>query len=192
MAKATTSTIIGSISGSVGSVTFRQAKNGLVVARKQASIRQLSEGQRDQQTAWHRAKTRWSIMNKQTKQAWINAAQTRQIKDRLGTTRNVSGYQLFLSQNAWGGGAQIGGLVTPPVFETPAWDYITGSNLGEDIILAYALIENPGVKTHFKIRAWRPYSKKQREYPSRLQLIAEYEGSYAGTFTIFPSLFQKK
>lgn len=96
MAIFTNGPIIGSISGSIGGQTFVKAPRANVL-RPRRRLTNVDNKRQIKARATYICKVRrWAAINDSTKTAWRTAAAQLPIPNRLGTKRNLTGFQLFL------------------------------------------------------------------------------------------------
>ncbi len=99
MAIARTSHLIGSISGTLGSVVFAQTRMGLLIKNRPLKNNQRSEKQLERRALFQRALSRWSKISGTQQKAWNTAAANFPQTNRLGVRSAISGWQLFIKQN---------------------------------------------------------------------------------------------
>lgn len=156
MAKFITSFLVGAVSGSIGGSTMRLAKTGQVLAQRQPTRKNLSPGQMATKAAFTRAGQAWRLLDEGTHRAWFTAAQSRPKRDRLGSTRTLSGYQLFIGQSAFNDGTPYATSYLPPVNTTPPFSVLTLAPIGANFVLSWTLAVNPGTTTRFHVSGYRP------------------------------------
>lgn len=100
MAKVNPSPLISSISGSVGELTFRDTKAGLVLGAKQGPLRQSTPAQITQQAAVGKMRVAWANLTNPQRDSW-NALAQRVSKSTIYSGKMPArAYALFLEYNA--------------------------------------------------------------------------------------------
>ncbi len=95
--------LIGAISGSVGGITFVNAKASKVVrfrpiksTREQRTLPSTGSPAR---AAFSAAVAGWQALTDEPRQAWISLSREVTFPNRLGEKRSITGYQLYLKVN---------------------------------------------------------------------------------------------
>jgi len=96
MAIARSSPLVGAISGSLASITFRNTKNGLVIASRPLKSMPQTNRQNYQRALLAAASLWWTAMTTQQKMTWKNAAATITFPNKLGIQTHPSPRALFL------------------------------------------------------------------------------------------------
>jgi hypothetical protein len=168
------SAITGSISGKVGGIVFANAK-GSKVARKRPKMPKRAQrtnypGAGSPQTALQKCVVFWQGMSSADRAAWSTLAQQHPQPNRLGQSRPLTGFQLFLQWNltTWVGvgvprgdaptnGAVDNFLTFTPTFEAGgpfniAYTYQTGSAAQGFLIYGRTLFKNYQPKFQLPLR----------------------------------------
>lgn len=93
------SSLIGAISGTLGSIDYVQGATGLYVRKRPRSTIRHSPILATRRNHFLRIVRHWREMTESQRQAWRSAAALSNFKNRLGTPRKLSGFQLFLQIN---------------------------------------------------------------------------------------------
>lgn len=96
---ARTSALVGAASGSIGSVTFKNARSGLVIAKRPSKVNRRSERQLTHRSRFQRVTQAWRETSAAQRIAWTRLATTLPHKNSLGISRPLTGYQLYLKFN---------------------------------------------------------------------------------------------
>lgn len=96
MAIARLSSIVGAISGSIGSTTFKNTKAGTVLAARVPPARHPTSRQFGPRTAYALCIRAWRDKSLADRLVWFRLAQTFPHTTRLGTSHALSGFQLFM------------------------------------------------------------------------------------------------
>jgi len=99
MALATPGPIIGGISGTIGSVTFRNTPRGLVIAQHARKLDRATPTQTRRQAVFMYNHQRWSAFPAPAKQIWTSFGRSVTTKNRLGVSVHPSGRELFVKLN---------------------------------------------------------------------------------------------
>lgn len=112
--------LIGAISGSIGSVTFKNTRNGTVLATRPNKRAAKSEAQIASDARWFNLSLAWKALTPQQRHAWNSFARNLSRSDSLALPRAPSGFQTFMAHNSipyWKGLSLI--LVPPPNTQLP-------------------------------------------------------------------------
>lgn len=104
------SPIIGGISGSIQGITFANPRGSPVLRKRQLSRKSLSPSQLSQRASFQASVAAWATFSDAQRAAWRAAASQITLTNRLGLSRNLSGFQYYLwkrsgSQTRTGAGA---------------------------------------------------------------------------------------
>lgn len=94
------SAIIGAISGSLASLTFKQRKGSNVVSTRIRRRDNPSTSQNLTRARWTSVLRAWKTLTSNERQAWRSAAVDLPRMNRLGIPRTLSGFQFFTSHNS--------------------------------------------------------------------------------------------
>ena len=100
MAIARSSPIIGAISGTLGSSTFRQTRYGLVIARHGRRVDSQTPPQQFRRAMMAALHLTWTGLSVQDRATWTNVAQNVTFPNRLGIPHRISPWCLFVHCNA--------------------------------------------------------------------------------------------
>lgn len=92
--------LIGAISGSIGSATFKQTAHGLVLSRRQPPARSPNARQLNARARFRRLTLDWRNLTLTQRTAWTAFARRLTNTDQLGLPRMPSGYQTFIGHNS--------------------------------------------------------------------------------------------
>lgn len=96
MAIIRTTAIVQAISGKVGGTTFAQTKNGIVVKTNPQKKRQQNARTLAQRNRYSIQRKRWQNFSQETRDIWNLVARNTPYTNRLGITRTLNGFQLFM------------------------------------------------------------------------------------------------
>lgn len=88
--------LVAAISGNVGAVNFAQTRYGHVLRKKLTRTRKLSERQLVQRSRFKIIQLAWIELTEDQRNAWRASAKLLRFTNRLGLSRHISGYQLYL------------------------------------------------------------------------------------------------
>lgn len=96
---ARTSALVGAISGSLGSITAKNTRTGLVLAHRPAKINPQTQSQLTVRTSYSFVVRTWKARTDAHRLAWNRLATTFPHTNSLGVSRALSGFQLFVKFN---------------------------------------------------------------------------------------------
>lgn len=99
MAIARAGPLVQAISGSLGSLTFSNARASLVVRPRPMKVNQLSKYQIAQRGKYSFVVSAWKTLSDLQKQGWRNLARLTPTVNALGQRRPLSAFQLFVKLN---------------------------------------------------------------------------------------------
>lgn len=108
------SALIGALSGSLGSVTAKNTRTGLVLAHRPAKINQQTGRQLAQRADYNRALGDWRALSNADRTAWRRLASTFPHTNSLGVSRALSGFQFFMKMDLLVLHLHLGTFVVPP------------------------------------------------------------------------------
>lgn len=113
------SSIVGSISGAIGGVTFVAGKGTPVVRHRPRFSPRASESLTSIQSSFVNASRTWSTLTNEQRQAWRALAANRPQPNRLGQSSAMNGFALFVQVFSialrWSGTQQL----DPPLQNSP-------------------------------------------------------------------------
>jgi hypothetical protein len=95
MARALPGPVISSIAGSIGGISFRNDRSGLVISNKQQPTRKFSAGQLEHRGILSASARGWAALDADIKRAWTSLAATEQIPTAYSRGRRWTGRQLY-------------------------------------------------------------------------------------------------
>lgn len=101
MALIRTSAIVGSISGSIGGVTFVNARRGVVARHRPNKTKPSSASLLEQQAYFANVTRAWSTLTVEQRSAWNALAVDQPQTNRLGITSAPTGFQIFTRFNLY-------------------------------------------------------------------------------------------
>lgn len=96
MAIARASALIGALSGSIGSITAKNTRAGLVLAKRVTKVNQRTVRQLTTRKNYTFVLRAWRNASPAHRLAWNRLAQTLPHTNRLGVSRPLSGFQVFM------------------------------------------------------------------------------------------------
>ena len=99
--------LFSAVSGIVGGVEFAMAKEGMVAKRRKPPRPFDSPAQIAAMTVFYRRVADWQAMTPEAMLEWTAYANTHPVKNRLGQTRYLSGYQWFMKLRGTDDGIQL-------------------------------------------------------------------------------------
>lgn len=99
MAIFTPGALVNQISGSIGTLTFRSAGRGNVVAHRARRKRSPSAASTTAQAFYREIQIKWQTLTADQKQQWTLSASAPWLTDRLGIRKATSGRLLFITIN---------------------------------------------------------------------------------------------
>lgn len=129
MARITYTGIIASINGSIGGTTFQTNKSGAIVRLRPKSNKSYTNKQSQKNSAFAGLSFQWGKLSLAQKTLWNEFALINPKINKLGTAKNLTGYNYFQSLNFW-----LVTLANPILSVPPAYD-LPNSITGYDIIL---------------------------------------------------------
>jgi len=99
MAIARTGSIVGALSGGLGSVVFANTKQGLLIKHRPVKIKHDSEKLLKSQALVQYLQGYWASLTKEQHLSWSVLAESVRTTNRLGLTSSPSGHRLFLTVN---------------------------------------------------------------------------------------------
>jgi len=151
MAIAKLGPVIEAISGNLGGVNFANSAGSLTVRQRQRVSKSLSPTQLSQLAQMQRAQSAWSSLSDSDRLEFRRVAQTAVFPDRLGLSRSISGYQLFLKLHArsWIYGAPSMSYPPDPTRNPPILVAFLSSVAGSSFVLNFF---NPYLPTWTSVR----------------------------------------
>lgn len=95
---ARTSALVGAISGSLGSITAKNTRTGLVLAHRPLKTNSQTTRSFDHRARFLKALRAWPTLSDAQRTAWRRLAQTLPHNNSLGISRALTGQQLFVSR----------------------------------------------------------------------------------------------
>lgn len=112
-----TGAIIGAISGDVGGVCFSNPSGSKIVRKKRTASPHRLAFENKALTPMTVYTQSWKILTESAKKAWRIAAAQRNVTNRLGVSRQISGYQLFVQWSSNQSGITVSSNILPPTGE---------------------------------------------------------------------------
>lgn len=119
MAIATTSPLIGSISGRLASSVFANTNTGLTVRAAPRIIRHTSSQATKLKASLATAHNTWTDVDNDLYLEWRTYAERFQRTNRIGTRRPMTAHQMFLHQNILTTYVHANSRTTPMLFTSP-------------------------------------------------------------------------
>lgn len=116
MAKITLGSIIGSISGSIGSVTFQQGRFGMVARQKPYPYKTNSSKASLYTSQFFYLAKYWRSLTDSQKNDWVDYAATVALTNRYGGVYYITGYNMFVLCNSNRLLCGLSVLITPVVY----------------------------------------------------------------------------
>lgn len=114
MARFTPGPLVGTISGSIHSLTFVQSRNGPIVRARPSGTSKKSEAKIRIQRQHQMLTQAWSTLPEAWRKQWNETARQLRIAYRTGPYANVNGFQLYLKYLAQGNITLSSGYFPPP------------------------------------------------------------------------------
>jgi len=96
MAIFTPSHLIGAISGSIGSVTFKLTRNGPLLTKRPRKTRKHSQALHRSQSRWSTLLAHWQSLDYNERRTWLSLARVLSTTNRLGISRPRHAFRLFI------------------------------------------------------------------------------------------------
>lgn len=136
MARITFGSIITSINGSIGGITYQTNKSGAIARLRPTNPKKPTSKQSSSIAEFSNLGNIWSTITPAQKVLWNDFAEINPKVDRFGALKILTGYNYFISLNFWV--LKLGGVLlsNPPDFSVPApsTDY-TITLIGDEILL---------------------------------------------------------
>lgn len=117
--------VVAAVSGKVGGQVFVQSSRGNVLRQSPKQLHRDTQAQLAQRASLTRWNAAWRTITEQQRNAWRAAARTRLFPNRLGTLREISGFNLYVKYNGIYDSIGLPPLTIPPRMETTVFSPLT-------------------------------------------------------------------
>lgn len=164
--------LIGAITGTLGSVDFVQGASGPYVRTRPRSTNPNTIAQSARRARFKTMTGAWRQMTDAQREAWRQAGALANFRNRLGTPRKLSGYQLFMRENLTKELFLSVTKTAPNVLtSTPAPTNIAIHRAAGQPIIATYTIEPPSTDQTIRVFCARPVSSGQRQHYSNWKFV---------------------
>lgn len=173
--------VVGAISGSIGSTTFRLTRRGQVLAHRPVPRASHSPAQLTNRNLYARVLGMWHELSDDNRQSWAALARTITYTDRLGTPRQPSAFQLYMQHQLPIVHSSQVFLDYPPQFGVIPKPLKLSLSPYMSSWVRYEITVTAPIYPVFAIcSAARHYSDNPHSYPRRWRYL-RYNGLNAGT-----------
>lgn len=106
--------LVSAVSGSIGGLTASQGKTGPYIGQRRRRPTGQTMSQQNHQALFRIVQNEWTDLTDDERTAWRVYAATTPTVNRLGISRSISGWQLFLRVNLFRMGAPGANVETKP------------------------------------------------------------------------------
>ena len=131
------SSLIGSISGSLGPITFRNTRNGPLATKRLTRTKQRSPAQQQSDSRWTALTRAWDNLTPANRLAWSTLARQLTHTNSLGVTYPRSGFALYTQHASPAYHASIPLPTTPPTYGP--LPQLTDTSITFDVVTGYSI-----------------------------------------------------